>query len=228
MEYRNRTVEFLRNHRSDYEPFVEHENFDKYTTRMAKEGTWAGHIELQAISLTLQMNLVIHKLTSNSMQLINFPEYPAIHLSYHNGEHYNCVRPIGVDLHGPISTTFPIIQWENDLSCLSLTIDFLSVTTSIINKDKLDSLKQKIFQDSVPSYLVIYIQTLNELAEEIKEVAKDMYPEEYRKKPNVLPDSLDRCWCGSNRVYRNCCEMLDKIKIDPEHISKSFNNIQIS
>jgi hypothetical protein len=228
LDYRTRTVEFLSRNREDYEPFIEYEDFDKYISRMGKEGTWAGHIELQALSLTLQMNLVIHKLTSNSMELINFPQNPAVHLSYHNGEHYNCVRPIGQEISGPISINYPILQWESDIRYLSLVYDFLSVATSIIKQEKLIVLKQKIFDDSLPSYLVSCIQTLNELAEEIKDTAKEMFPEEYRQKPDVLPDSLDRCWCGSNRLYRNCCEMLDKIKVDPEHISKSFNNIQIS
>lgn len=45
-----------------FEPFIEDEvPFDEYCQSMEKEGTWAGHMELQAASLVTHCNICIHR-----------------------------------------------------------------------------------------------------------------------------------------------------------------------
>ncbi|KAK3141197.1 hypothetical protein QOZ80_4BG0330720 [Eleusine coracana subsp. coracana] len=96
MNYRTMVVEYIAKHREEFEPFIEDEvPFDEYCSNMLKDGTWAGHMELQAASLVTRRNICIHMLNSPRWYINNFPGHEAtnmINLSYHNGEHYNSVR----------------------------------------------------------------------------------------------------------------------------------------
>lgn len=45
-----------------FEPFIEDDvPFDDYCKSMEKDGTWAGHMELQAASLVTHSNICIHR-----------------------------------------------------------------------------------------------------------------------------------------------------------------------
>ncbi|GAB4817133.1 hypothetical protein N2152v2_004179 [Parachlorella kessleri] len=58
-----------------YEPFVEDdEPFAKYLARMRKDGTWAGHIELQAASTALGVNICVYQAGQPVWTIKNFPE----------------------------------------------------------------------------------------------------------------------------------------------------------
>lgn len=96
MKYRAMVVEYIVKHREDFEPFIEDEiPFEQYCDSMLKDGTWAGHMELQAASLLTRRNICIHMLNSPRWYINNFSGREAanmIHLSYHHGEHYNSVR----------------------------------------------------------------------------------------------------------------------------------------
>ncbi|KAJ6802919.1 OTU domain-containing protein 3 isoform X2 [Iris pallida] len=61
-KYRRRVVEYIMKHRKDFEPFIEDDvPFDEYCMSMEKDGTWAGHMELQAASLLMRRNICIHQ-----------------------------------------------------------------------------------------------------------------------------------------------------------------------
>eukprot|EP00882_Tetradesmus_deserticola_P015984 GHRQ01017049.1.p1 GENE.GHRQ01017049.1~~GHRQ01017049.1.p1 ORF type:complete len:462 (+),score=221.66 GHRQ01017049.1:319-1704(+) len=91
---RARVVGLMQAHEDDYAPFVEDDqSWQAYTSRMKKEGTWAGHIELQAASLLLQANIAVYQAGQPRWSITNFPAGSRwLHLSYHDGEHYNSVR----------------------------------------------------------------------------------------------------------------------------------------
>ncbi|KAL6572978.1 hypothetical protein OROHE_002454 [Orobanche hederae] len=75
-KYRSLAVQFIKNNREMFEPFVEDEvPFEEYCRFMGEDGTWAGHMELQAASLVTRSNICIHR-----------------NISYHDEEHYNSVR----------------------------------------------------------------------------------------------------------------------------------------
>ena len=67
---------------------------------MAEEGTWAGHIECQAATLELGVRLRIYQAGQPSWTIKNHQDnddddnepLPMLHLSYHDGVHYNSVR----------------------------------------------------------------------------------------------------------------------------------------
>ncbi|CAK9269407.1 unnamed protein product [Sphagnum jensenii] len=94
-KYRHLAVDYIQDHREEFEPFVEDEvPFDEYCKTMRDDGTWAGHMELQATSLVTHHNICIHQLMTPRWQILNFESADActLHLSYHDGEHYNSVR----------------------------------------------------------------------------------------------------------------------------------------
>lgn len=94
-KYRNMVVQFIMKNREMFEPFIEDDMpFDEYCKSMKTDGTWAGHMELQAGSLVTHSNICIHRHLSPRWYIKNFDDSEArmIHLSYHDGEHYNSVR----------------------------------------------------------------------------------------------------------------------------------------
>eukprot|EP01102_Stenamoeba_stenopodia_P009749 TRINITY_DN2887_c0_g1_i1.p1 TRINITY_DN2887_c0_g1~~TRINITY_DN2887_c0_g1_i1.p1 ORF type:complete len:458 (+),score=135.73 TRINITY_DN2887_c0_g1_i1:165-1538(+) len=93
--YRARVVSFIKDNREQFEPFIIDMSFDAYCKQMSTLGTWGGNIELQAASLALQVNITVHQLDHPQWQIVNFFEgsYPMINLSYHDGQHYNSLRP---------------------------------------------------------------------------------------------------------------------------------------
>ena len=63
---------------------------------MRRNATWGGNIEIQALSRHLCVNIVIHQADTPRWEVNNWPKTQRqIHLSYHSGEHYASVRPLG-------------------------------------------------------------------------------------------------------------------------------------
>ncbi|XP_027150906.1 OTU domain-containing protein 3 isoform X1 [Coffea eugenioides] len=119
-KYRNMVVRFIMKNREMFEPFIEDEvPFDEYCQSMEKDGTWAGHMELQAASLVTHCNICIHRHISPRWYIQNFDNCEAkmIHLSYHDGEHYNSVRSKDDTCAGPARPI--VIKADADLSATS-------------------------------------------------------------------------------------------------------------
>ncbi|GAA0147030.1 cysteine protease [Lithospermum erythrorhizon] len=119
-KYRDMVVQFIRNNREMFEPFIEDEvPFDEYCLTMGKDGTWAGHMEVQAASLVTRANICIHLHLSPRWYIKNFDNNEArmIHLSYHDGEHYNSVRAKEDSCTGAARPV--IIKADADLSAAS-------------------------------------------------------------------------------------------------------------
>ena len=98
--YREMVVEYIMQHREDFEPFIEDNvDFDEYCEGMKKSGTWAGHMEIQAASRVTRTNICIHSLRSPKLEIRNFENRHArtLHFSYHEGLHYNSVVPLDYD-----------------------------------------------------------------------------------------------------------------------------------
>jgi OTU domain-containing protein 3 len=92
---RKTIVQHIKTNRDLYEPFIEDdEPFDEYVESMEEEGTWAGNLELQAASIQLKVNLKIYQAGQPPWIVKNFSteEVPMLHISYHDGMHYNSVR----------------------------------------------------------------------------------------------------------------------------------------
>jgi len=95
--YRKQICDYIFYNRQDFEPFIEDdEPFDAYLTRMRRNATWGGHLEIQACTMLYQVNITIHQLNQPRWDL-SFPGHSmkTIHFSYHQGQHYSSVRMIG-------------------------------------------------------------------------------------------------------------------------------------
>lgn len=112
-KYRSMVVQYIVKNREMFEPFIEDGvPFEEYCLSMEEDGTWAGHMELQAASLVTHANICIHRSMSPRWYVRNFDDRDAlmIHLSYHNGEHYNSVRMKEDPVDGPTRPIFIKLQ----------------------------------------------------------------------------------------------------------------------
>ncbi|XP_028764036.1 OTU domain-containing protein 3 isoform X2 [Neltuma alba] len=119
-KYRSMVVKHIMDNRDIFEPFIEDEvPFEEYCQSMQNDGTWAGHMELQAASLVTHSNICIHRNMSPRWYIRNFNGCGArmIHLSYHDGEHYNSVRLKNDPGDGPARPI--VIKADADLSATS-------------------------------------------------------------------------------------------------------------
>ncbi|GLT49379.1 hypothetical protein SLA2020_229390 [Shorea laevis] len=138
-KYRSMVVQYIAKNREMFEPFIEDDvPFDKYSQSMAEDGTWAGHMELQAASLVTQSNICIHRNMSPPWYIKNFDSRGAqmVHLSYHDGEHYNSVRLKEDTCSGPARPI--IIKADADLS-----------SSSNQEKDAITKSKGRAYDDSI-------------------------------------------------------------------------------
>ncbi|XP_069954089.1 OTU domain-containing protein 3 isoform X1 [Cherax quadricarinatus] len=97
-KHRQDVVAYMRQHRNDFEPFVEDDvPFDRHLSNLAELGTYAGNDCIVAFARLHEVVVVIHQLNAPLWQICgregkkNMPE---LHISYHNGDHYNSVRKI--------------------------------------------------------------------------------------------------------------------------------------
>ncbi|KAL5213854.1 hypothetical protein ABZP36_003006 [Zizania latifolia] len=130
-KYRAMVVQYIKEHRVDFEPFIEYDvPFEEYCDAMQKNKTWAGHMELQAASLLTGRNICIHTLNSPRLYINNFsgPEATTsmIHLSYHRGEHYNSVRLREDPCQGPAMPV--VVRASRCRSCTGWLRRFTGVT----------------------------------------------------------------------------------------------------
>ncbi|KAG1657729.1 hypothetical protein FOA52_011991 [Chlamydomonas sp. UWO 241] len=97
---RARVMDHIQENKDDYAPFVEDdEPFEKYVKRMRKDGCWAGHMELIAASKVLGVSIYVYQSGQPRWVVGDFPKL-SLHISYHDGQHYNSVRAAGDDTHG--------------------------------------------------------------------------------------------------------------------------------
>ncbi|KAF8101476.1 hypothetical protein N665_0205s0068 [Sinapis alba] len=119
-KYRNMVVHYIVKNREMFEPFIEDDvPFEDYCKTMDDDGTWAGNMELQAASLVTRSNICIHRSLSPRWYIRNFEDARTrmIHLSYHDGEHYNSVRSKEDACGGPARPV--VIQADAKVSAAS-------------------------------------------------------------------------------------------------------------
>ncbi|EEC04757.1 putative OTU domain-containing protein [Ixodes scapularis] len=104
LKYRYETVQYMKEHRNDFEPFVEDDvPFDQHLYNLGQPGTYAGNDAIVAFARLHELVIVIHQLNTPLWQVkgTDKPNAVELHLSYHNGDHYNSVRKIGDNTQSP-------------------------------------------------------------------------------------------------------------------------------
>lgn len=185
-EYRVLAIDFMRSNSDDFSPFVEDdEPFGDYLKRMSKLGVWGGNMELQALSLVLNVNIKIHRLGEPIWEITNFNRERSIHLSYHDGDHYNSVR-----LRGDIGDCEPIIipeqleaveEGEGDIEIRWRTCAEFFVDT--INEGKIESLipVMKKFYQNPPDFEEV-LEDTGKILSEVKKAEYEAQKNNERKK----------------------------------------------
>lgn len=95
-EYRKKCVEYMKENKDDFSPFLEEEEpIDTYIEKMSKNGEWGGNLEIYALSKALNCNFYIY-IYEMPIYVVKNWEDPIkdIMLTYHNGKHYNSLRRI--------------------------------------------------------------------------------------------------------------------------------------
>lgn len=100
MKHRNDVVSFMKEHRDDFEPFVEDNiTFDNHMRNLSELSTYGGNDSIVAFARLHSITVVIHQLNKPVWQIHGGPNGSPcdreVHISYHNGDHYNSVRKTG-------------------------------------------------------------------------------------------------------------------------------------
>nr|XP_014353635.1 PREDICTED: OTU domain-containing protein 3 [Latimeria chalumnae] len=104
LKHRQETVDYMIQHREDFEPFVEDDvPFDKHVSNLAKPGTFAGNDAIVAFARINQVNVVIHQLNAPLWQIRGTDKLNAreLHIAYRYGEHYDSVRRVSDNSESP-------------------------------------------------------------------------------------------------------------------------------
>ncbi|XP_057686624.1 OTU domain-containing protein 3 [Corythoichthys intestinalis] len=97
LELREETVQYMKSHRQDFEPFVEDDiPFTEHISNLAQAGTFAGNDAIVAFARSQQVKVVIHQLNTPLWE-VNGAEKQIcreLHIAYRYGDHYDSVRRI--------------------------------------------------------------------------------------------------------------------------------------
>ena len=102
VDFRQRFIQYMRDHKADFEEFIIDEPFETYLMRQAKPKQWCGHHEIKAISAMLKIRIEIYKpssangiFTAPRIEGENFTS--TIFLIHSNNEtHYHYLIPLAL------------------------------------------------------------------------------------------------------------------------------------
>uniref|UniRef100_T1IJB9 OTU domain-containing protein 3 n=1 Tax=Strigamia maritima TaxID=126957 RepID=T1IJB9_STRMM len=104
-QHREDTVEYMRQYRIDFEPFIEDDiSFDSYVQNLEAIGTYAGNDAIVAFARRNGVTVVIHQLNSPLWKIHGGDKIKCqreLHIAYHNGDHYNSIRRTDDNSHEP-------------------------------------------------------------------------------------------------------------------------------
>lgn len=197
-KYRSMVVQYIEKNRELFEPFIEDEvPFHEYCQSMEKDGTWAGHMELQAASHVTRSNICIHQNMSPRWYVRNFDHCGArmIHLSYHDGEHYNSVRSHEDPCDGPARPI--IIKADADFSATSHQVKAgagkskAGAGKNIIHAGSVRQVMEGSGCENVEKVEQVLLQVDGDIDAAVEFMIADQGTEEYLVENNKLPLKLD-------------------------------------
>ncbi|XP_037540285.1 OTU domain-containing protein 3 [Nematolebias whitei] len=113
LRLRQETVDYMKSHRQDFEPFVEDDvPFAQHMSNLSQPGTFAGNDAIVAFARSQQVKVVIHQLNTPLWE-INGAEKPMcreLHIAYRYGDHYDSVRRIGDNSESPAQLRIESLQ----------------------------------------------------------------------------------------------------------------------
>ncbi|XP_026660250.2 OVARIAN TUMOR DOMAIN-containing deubiquitinating enzyme 7 isoform X6 [Phoenix dactylifera] len=207
-KYRDMVVQYILNHREDFEPFIEDDvPFDEYCQSMEKDGTWAGHMELQAASLVTRRNICIHRLRSPRWYINNFSSHGAsmIHLCYHDGEHYNSVRLKEDSCEGPAKPIIIEVLQEVD-GDVDAAVEFLIADQD--SDDNVHASEDNVYHGDDQNEICGRPETASMNTKCEAGVARSnpqpVQSHSIQHEDKKIPRNKE-CPCGSKKKYKACC-----------------------
>ncbi|XP_012681656.1 OTU domain-containing protein 3 [Clupea harengus] len=104
LRLRQETVQYISDHRHDFEPFLEDEvPFTQHLSNLSQPGMFAGNDAIVSFARNQQVKVVIHQLNAPLWE-INGSEKQLcreLHIAYRYGDHYDSVRHIGDNSESP-------------------------------------------------------------------------------------------------------------------------------
>ncbi|CAL8277043.1 unnamed protein product [Arctogadus glacialis] len=101
---RQETVEYMKSHRKDFEPFVEDDvPFADHLSNLSQPGTFAGNDAIVAFARSQELKVVIHQLNTPLWEIKGVDKHACreMHIAYRYGDHYDSVRRIGDNSESP-------------------------------------------------------------------------------------------------------------------------------
>ncbi|OAY77428.1 OTU domain-containing protein 3, partial [Ananas comosus] len=187
-KYRAMVVQYIVNHREDFEPFIEDDvPFAEYCESMEKDGTWAGNMELQAASLLNSPRWYINNFSGRDGSMI--------HLSYHYDEHYNSVRLKEDSCQGPALPINIKVLREVD-GDVDTAIEFLIADQQASDGNDTEDKSSKDINHHVDDDK----ENCDQLEVEIVETNSEKGASTNKKLPRTRA-----CSCGSTKKNKACC-----------------------
>lgn len=95
LELRREAVRYMKEHRSDFEPFLgEEESFEEYVKQLAKPCKWAGEDAIIALAMVHQVQIVVHQLDIADIEFSGSKQATEpLHIVFHSErKHYSSVE----------------------------------------------------------------------------------------------------------------------------------------
>eukprot|EP01017_Pseudomicrothorax_dubius_P002722 TRINITY_DN1019_c0_g1_i4.p1 TRINITY_DN1019_c0_g1~~TRINITY_DN1019_c0_g1_i4.p1 ORF type:complete len:364 (-),score=120.94 TRINITY_DN1019_c0_g1_i4:702-1793(-) len=227
-DYRMRAVDYMRDNPDDFRPYIDEDEikWDDYLAKMSKDAEWGDHMELQALSQALRVNIIIHMKSAAPMMMINFPksiDESTFHLAYHVaeniGEHYSSVRLIGdEEKERAKRIDFKALFGETEVP------DFDAPPQQAKEiAEKEEEEKKEEEEETKGEDLTRDTEEVAEANNEEEEVKKPDHKNKGKKKHQQQPKNKkgtittkdledvgknSKCPCGSGKKYKNCCVFL--------------------
>ncbi|XP_076022879.1 OTU domain-containing protein 3 isoform X2 [Genypterus blacodes] len=104
LRLRQETVQYMKSHRQDFEPFVEDDvPFAQHLSNLSQPGTFAGNDAIVAFARSQQVKVVIHQLNAPLWEINGVDKQGCreLHIAYRYGDHYDSVRRVGDNSEAP-------------------------------------------------------------------------------------------------------------------------------
>lgn len=113
LRLRQETVDYMKSHRQDFEPFVEDDvPFQQHLSNLSQPGTFAGNDAIVAFARSQQVKVVIHQLNTPLWEINGSEKLLCreLHIAYRYGDHYDSVRKTGDNTESPAQLRIENLQ----------------------------------------------------------------------------------------------------------------------
>ncbi len=231
--YRALACDYIEENKDFIKFFIEDDiPIEKYISDMRRDGVWGGNIEIYSLSQTLNVNFYIF-LYDRPMYIVKNFEIPNrnIYLSYHDAMHYNSVRLLEDFSKGEIPISIPLdlltgvsksqdaqmlndndndIDSVNDESNEESENENEEQTVENEKKKKDDKMnkedKEKKEKKDNFVFKGISICSIEDLSNNER---KNLKKKKLSLEGIIYDIPKGKCYCSSNRKYKNCHEGKD-------------------